>query len=383
MSACPRPLILALLAAFAVSPVIVAAPADADDAVKKDAAKKPESKVPTKPAEAPERVAASWIVISHAEARPLGREDKPSERTKEDAKTRSVEALKAARDPAAKFSDVALKYSDDPRVADSGGKLGIFQTGQLAGPFQPMSDALFGMEIGQVSDVVEVPLGFVILERTKIVEYSAAHILITYKGSQAAKPDTTRTKEQALELAKKILTETKAPGADFAALAQKYSEGPTARKGGNLGIFGAGMMVGPFEKALVALEIGAIGGPVETQFGYHIIRRQKIERVTASHILIQYKGSMRAGADVTRSKDEARKLAEKLVADAKKPDADFAALAAEHSDGPSGPKGGSLGTFERGQMVPAFDDAVFPLKPGQVSGVVETDFGFHVILRTK
>ena len=62
---------------------------------------------------------------------------------------------------------------------------------------------------------------------------------------------------------------------------------------------------------------------------------------------------------------------------------DFAELARKHSDGPSGPKGGKLGRFERGQMVPEFDQAVFGLETGAISEVVETKFGYHIIKRTK
>ena len=74
------------------------------------------------------------------------------------------------------------------------------------------------------------------------------------------------------------------------------------------------------------------------------------------------------------------KLASQLAEQVKKGD-DFAELARKNSDGPSGPKGGLLGRFGRGQMVPPFEKAAFALKPGEVSGVVETPFGFHVIRR--
>lgn len=101
--------------------------------------------------------------------------------------------------------------------------------------------------------------------------------------------------------------------------------------------------------------------------------------VRASHILLMYKGSARSTA--TRSQEEAasqiRDLKAKLDAGS-----DFAELARSHSDCPSARKGGDLGSFGRGQMVPAFEKSAFEMTVGQVSDVVETDFGYHIIQRT-
>lgn len=108
------------------------------------------------------------------------------------------------------------------------------------------------------------------------------------------------------------------------------------------------------------------------------------ETATASHILIQYVGAMRAPATVTRSKEQAQKLAEQIAKKAQKPGMNFAKLADEYTEDPSGKgKGGMLGVFERGRMVPEFDKATFALAPGQTSGVVESAFGFHIIYREK
>jgi parvulin-like peptidyl-prolyl isomerase len=104
------------------------------------------------------------------------------------------------------------------------------------------------------------------------------------------------------------------------------------------------------------------------------------EEVSASHILLKFKDVDKGS---TRTKAEAKKLAEELIAKAKKKGADFAALARKHSEGPTNTKGGDLGSFKRGKMVKEFDNAVFKLKVGDISGIVETEFGFHIIKRTK
>jgi parvulin-like peptidyl-prolyl isomerase len=107
----------------------------------------------------------------------------------------------------------------------------------------------------------------------------------------------------------------------------------------------------------------------------------KPTEVSARHILIGYKGSERSKA--TRTKDAAKKLAGEMLAKVEAKPADFAKLAKQHSDGPSKTKGGDLGSFKKGMMSPNFDKAVFALKVDEVSEVVETPFGFHVIQRTK
>jgi parvulin-like peptidyl-prolyl isomerase len=108
------------------------------------------------------------------------------------------------------------------------------------------------------------------------------------------------------------------------------------------------------------------------------------ESVTASHILIRYAGAMRSGPDMTRTKEDAKKLADEVAQKAKAPGADFAAVADQYTEDPSGKgRGGKLGTFTRGRMVKEFEQATFSLEPGGVSDVVETGFGFHIIHREK
>jgi len=101
------------------------------------------------------------------------------------------------------------------------------------------------------------------------------------------------------------------------------------------------------------------------------------ESVKASHILI--------GVDPKASADEKKTAREKIDKLRKElaGGADFAALAKGSSTCPSSQQGGDLGFFGKGQMVPAFEKAAFALKPGEISDVVETQFGYHIIKLTE
>ena len=103
---------------------------------------------------------------------------------------------------------------------------------------------------------------------------------------------------------------------------------------------------------------------------------KKPEQVRASHILIK----VDPGADEAK-KAEARTKIESVQKKLKKGE-EFGALAKEYSEGPTGTKGGDLGFFGRGQMVKPFEEAAFTMKPGQVSDMVETQFGYHLIMVT-
>ena len=104
------------------------------------------------------------------------------------------------------------------------------------------------------------------------------------------------------------------------------------------------------------------------------------EQVRASHILLMYAGSMRSNATRTKADAATQITTLKQELDA---GADFAELARSNSDCPSSARGGDLGHFGRGQMVGPFEDAAFTLPVNEISEVVETPFGFHLIQRTE
>ncbi len=104
------------------------------------------------------------------------------------------------------------------------------------------------------------------------------------------------------------------------------------------------------------------------------------DQIRASHILIMHAD---AGSG---SSERSRPDALKEINDVKRRLAageDFADLAAETSDCPSGQDGGDLGSFRKGAMVPTFEQAAFALDVNEVSDVVETEFGYHLIVRTE
>ncbi len=120
---------------------------------------------------------------------------------------------------------------------------------------------------------------------------------------------------------------------------------------------------------------------IEKYYKEHQDQFKKPETLTASHILIStMPADGKPGAAVDPAKDkEAKAKAEKILADLKK-GADFGAIAEKESACPSGKQAkGKLPPFTKGQMVPEFEKAAMALKPGQLSEVVKTPFGYHII----
>ncbi len=110
---------------------------------------------------------------------------------------------------------------------------------------------------------------------------------------------------------------------------------------------------------------------------------EETESIVAQHLLVMYKGSKQASDKITRSKEEARTRAYEAL-DLIKKGQDFDKVVAAYTDEPGGAKKhGDLGRFSRDMMVRAFSDAAFALEPGQVSTVIESPFGFHVIRRNQ
>lgn len=182
-------------------------------------------------------------------------------------------------------------------------------------------------------------------------------------------------------LADSLYAELKAGNARFEDVATKYSmDKASARRGGLMGVVGAGRYPWPFEKAAYETEVGRISPVINSGFGLHIIRVESRTpakgQVHAAHIL-----------RMTRGASDSVVAAEMLVADSlynvvTAPGADFAAVARQFSQDPgSARNGGDLGFFGPGMMVQEFDSVAFALADGEISRPFKTPFGWHIIKR--
>ncbi|HAI98270.1 TPA: protein translocase subunit SecD [Candidatus Peribacteria bacterium] len=139
----------------------------------------------------------------------------------------------------------------------------------------PLKTALGGMTAGEMRVVTIGPSDARLVALRSITkgteQMEASHILLSYSGALSAEKSVTRSKLEAQRLAQEVKKKLDA-GENFTTLARTLSDGPSAKKSGILGLFGRGTMVPAFEEVAFSLPKGSISDPVETPFGYHIIR---------------------------------------------------------------------------------------------------------------
>lgn len=159
--------------------------------------------------------------------------------------------------------------SEDPSAAKNGGDIGYFTALQMVYPFEK---ACYKMKVGDISQPIRTKFGYHIIKitdrRPARGQVKVAHILISSKDE-----DDPIAKETALKKANELLSKIKA-GEDFAGLAKQFSDDQSsAKKGGELQIFGPGKMVMEFENASFSLKnVGDVSELVKSSYGYHIIK---------------------------------------------------------------------------------------------------------------
>jgi peptidyl-prolyl cis-trans isomerase SurA len=195
-----------------------------------------------------------------------------------------------------------------------------------------------------------------------------SHILVKIEADETAE-------KAAMDKAIQVLDRLK-KGEDFEALAREYSEGPTASRGGDLGMVKRGDLVKEFEEVAFQMEPGEISDIVKTQFGFHIIQlvQRAGERVNPRHILFRL--------ETTEDDEKAtvlrlNELKDRILSG----DITFQDAATEYStDATTATRGGDLGWFQIHQFeVEAFKNAVAGLQAGDFTQPVKTQFGYHLI----
>jgi len=334
------------------------------------------ARLPKKPAKEPIEVSVRVVLISHVGAKPS-----TSARDKAAALRRAQRISATARKPGVDVEDLAKRFSDLPD--DKRTFLRVVYRGPL--DMDPkFMDAALALGLDQVSDVVETKEGFWVLQRVDPGELSTAHILVIYKGAKLASGAVKRDKAQAQALAERYAKRAKAAKEPFPVLAGRLSDSPSKFRGGVITPIALHRMLPGFEpyyEAAKKLKVGEVSDAVETPYGFHVIKRLRLKKIMVRHILIRHDHA-KEKPKKRRKKHDAKMLAMKLRRQAKE-GVDFAKLAREQSEDSSAEHGGLMAPFARGQMVPRFEQFAFALRVGQVSEVVETKFGFHVIKRER
>jgi len=210
-------------------------------------------------------------------------------------------------------------------------------------------------------------------------------LVVAWHGAEHAPDGVTRTEQEAQARANELRARI-AGGTAFADVATAESDAPTSRaRGGMMGTFAPAdwpAVHAPLLPVIQALHVGELGAVTRLPYGFVIPTRCEVRKVHVAHILVRYHGARNADDTVTRTSAAARADAQQIH-DALAGGADFAQAAREKSEDGSAAQGGDLGWVGLGMFQPEFERAAFALAPGQLSPVVETAFGFHVIKRVE
>jgi len=213
-------------------------------------------------------------------------------------------------------------------------------------------------------------------------EVAASHVLVAWTGTRDAPAGLQRTRAEAEARARRIAVILRTGRGDLGAMARRYSDDPSAlRNAGYLGVFTPDDVDPAVAAAVCSLQVGEIAGPVETPYGFHVLRREPVRRVRIHHVLVAHAEAVQAG-DVRRTRAEAARIARALQRKLAAGDAAPCEIAARFSDDPQNRRAcGDLGWVEPGMLEPAIEQAVFALEPGACTDVLESQYGFHVFWR--
>ncbi len=329
-----------------------------------------------------EDISASHILVGYAGTR--WAETRSITRTQREAQARARELYEKLHS-GADFEELAKEQSDCDTKMRSG-NLDYFP---LAEVLPEVYKTALALGVDQISKPVQSPRGYHIVKRNNKepgVKLAASLIIVLHEESVPNPEGATRSRAEALAMAKSAITELKG-GAEFNDVVKKYSNHPNKDRGGSIGNFYADNSVPDFVTAVRALEIGKFTlEPMETPLGFHVIKRDELMEsfpLSGSRILILHDKSKRKPRGFSRSPEDALKIATQAI-ERLKNGADFAQVANEFTDHPIRDNGGFLGEFLSDKVKIAITKSIISLKEGEFSPEpVNTEMGYQIFMRHK
>ncbi len=268
-----------------------------------------------------------------------------------------------------KIEDFTKRFIDYRLKVNDGYAKGLDKDSTLIEEFKGYKKSLATAKVidGKVKkDLVDELYG------RKQISISASHILVMCNAT--ATPEDTLKAYNKISDAKKSIRS----GMSFDTAAETYSEEPGAKQSkGSLGWFSGGEMVYTFENAAFNAPIDSVYGPIRTSFGYHLLQVHKKAPIQPDREISHIMFATAQGFDSVKAKFKADSVLAAIKAGA-----DYNTMAQNYSDdGRSKVQNGFLGLWRRSGRVPQFDTYVYDsLKTeGQISNLVKTRFGYHII----
>jgi len=335
-------------------------------------------KAPERVKDASRKVILSVVLVGFSD--PTSGPDAPK-RTAAEAKARAQELYAGMTSGKLTFEE-AVASSDDAGSKSHLGYVGVFRFGDLPLALEPV---VFSLKPGEVSAPVDSGIGWALYKReTEEGIRGLNHILVSYKGALHSPLAISRTKEQALEMARQARQVILA-GTPFADAAKKYSNGLEAKRYGYLGWMIKKALLPDHREALWPLRDGEVSEVFESPMGFHVYQFVPPwpDTIGLKHIMVAYQGALLAPFSITRSKDEAKQRTQEILDRLKKGEA-WDALAKKYSDDKStSASGGDLGIIPLNIIPTELEGVAFTSPLNQVSGIVESPGGFHILLRYK
>lgn len=203
-----------------------------------------------------------------------------STRSRSDALHLAQSIAKRAQLSPERFASIAQSYSEDLTTRDSGGSLGTWSAALM---FPEFLDAIATMKVGQVSEVIETPMGFhvIALRRTPaeqlvsadeiVIGYAIVPLIRAFEGRSIG-----RSRREALDLATTVSRKARSDPASFGTLVRAHSEHESAKNGGDIGTWSTydAFIYHREIEVIAGLEVGEVSAPVDSPIGFRIFRRK-------------------------------------------------------------------------------------------------------------